>query len=424
MSGNKDKKTTSLIGYQARVFVVLFLVASLLMMAEVFLLYDAFFAEAQSKVEIALALGVLMLGDGLLLFGGYYAWHKVNAKASEELVIAEPTLTKELEEMRQICATITEVFERSGEYLQEVEGPLRLVGQETEESVIAAIERVRSLDTNSQALVDALGHADADIFQLEDDIHASTESVERVANYLRSLPDKLNKDRDTIRKLTKEISGLSSTINIIQEIGKQTSLLALNAAIEAARAGDSGRGFAVVADEVRELADKSTIAANEIEERILQAISVVEAGFSWEFNQEASEEIERSANVTEFIDGLNTSYNRMQSYYKELMSNTTERSEQLNKDIVQLLAYLQFQDVVSQRVDRMLAANDEVKDVTSELSVKLRQQDQSIHQAPEKLSKLTKRYMVDEKRHQNPCRGGEFGGASVKEEALPEIELF
>lgn len=61
---------------------------------------------------------------------------------------------------------------------------------------------------------------------------------------------------------------IGKIVGVIKDIAGQTSLLALNAAIEAARAGDQGRGFAVVADEVGKLAQRSTLAAEEINQLI------------------------------------------------------------------------------------------------------------------------------------------------------------
>lgn len=122
-------------------------------------------------------------------------------------------------------------------------------------------ERIKEINAD----VDEIERA---IRDTENMINEGTDIVNNLAVRAAETSELSARVGENILKLQKDAMSITEFVETINAISNKTNLLSLNASIEAARAGEAGRGFAVVADEIRQLADQSSSATVEIDDKI------------------------------------------------------------------------------------------------------------------------------------------------------------
>jgi methyl-accepting chemotaxis protein len=107
-------------------------------------------------------------------------------------------------------------------------------------------------------------------------IEQNTENAQSTEKIALNAAKGIVEGSDATNIAVEGMKNIAEKIRIINDIAFQTNILALNAAVEAARAGEHGKGFAVVAAEVRKLAERSKVAADEIDELSRSGVEIAE----------------------------------------------------------------------------------------------------------------------------------------------------
>lgn len=242
--------------------------------------------------------------------------HELEHNRSDEL----GTLQSSLLQMQQKLMDMVTEFKSSSGSIANASSHLNSTAQQVSQSAEELASSSEELSSTMEEMVS----------NIEQNSHHAIE-VEKISLELVTDAQKV---KDASEKSMASIGSIAEKIQIINDIAFQTNLLALNAAVEAARAGEHGKGFAVVAAEVRRLAERSRVAADEI-------------------NRQSGESVQITAKATDLLNQIIPKIQKTTELIQEIAHASKEQltgSEQVNNTTQQLSGVTQQNASISEEL--------------------------------------------------------------------------
>jgi methyl-accepting chemotaxis protein len=263
--------------------------------------------------------------------------------------ISEGDLTVQIEVIRQ--DEIGELLEDLKRMVAKLKEVVTFVNSASDNIVSASQQMTSSSQQMSEGASEQAASAEEVSSSMEEmaaNIQQNTDNAQQTEKIALKASEDIREGSQSVNQTVQSMKQIADKIMIIGEIARQTNLLALNAAVEAARAGEHGKGFAVVAAEVRKLAERSQLAATEIDTLSKTSVNIAE----------------RSGKVLEMIV---PDIQRTSKLVQEIAASSMEQNsgaEQVNSAVQQLNQVIQTNAATS---EEMAASAEELSSQAEQL---------------------------------------------------------
>ncbi|MBS1970217.1 MAG: methyl-accepting chemotaxis protein [Bdellovibrionales bacterium] len=190
------------------------------------------------------------------------------------------------------------------------------------EQLSAASNELANASTKTAA---SLEEAAATVEELSELVGNNCESSKKAADLAEHSSARATSGEGELKQLLNFMQNISASskkmleiLDVIDDIAFQTNLLALNASVEAARAGEQGKGFAVVAEAVRNLAQRSSVAAKDINVLISKSA------------EEVNEGVKASSKSGDVLRVILEDIKKISAINREIAAGSEEQSNRIN----------------------------------------------------------------------------------------------
>ena len=207
-------------------------------------------------------------------------------------------------------------------------------------------ENTKQISNNSEKIAQNVQLLAQALENMKESMKSTQENAIKGSDISKNAVDMAENARQSIYALEEASNEIGDVIQVIMKIADKTNLLALNAAIEAAAAGDAGKGFAVVAGAIQKFADQSSLAAENIAEKIIS------------LQENSHKTIQVLMNIIEIVKEMNHAI----SVINENVSEQSVMSDTISENA------LKAQERGKQIADNMADLSKSTNDITSEIS--------------------------------------------------------
>jgi len=283
-----------------------------------------------------------------------------------------------MREISSILGSTQRVMQAIDEHTRNVQYTSELLAHDTEQQDQQITHIAHVIDTFATVIHQVSDNA-AGLVKMATEAteatHAGQDVVDRAIDGMGKVREATLQSERTMKHLSESGQEVNETLNAVTDLNTRMHLLALNAAIEAARAGEQGQGFVVVAQEIRTLSMNCADASRKV------------AGYIRSMQQEtAATALSVGQNTQQVVD--QTELVTQTGLTLDAIDIATEHIARL----VQIIGTTADSQAQSSRL--VLHAIGEIRRMTSESNVHMREVRQSVAHLTELTNALRSRLSV------------------------------